>query len=475
MPTTAELLAALPADDPNEPRAESIRPDELARMFQALGDRPVPTSAWRRVSSLSGLSSKLFLAYVAYWIRSWYKPTDAAEKDLLETNLRSALRTLETMSYLRGAVAKVGQLMASLPELVPDGFTETLESLHFQAPPMHYALIREQLLSELGDPEEIFAEFDETAIAAASIGQVHRARLKTGEVVAVKVQYPGIARSIRSDLRALKTAMRPFLFREDWKAVEAIFDEIRSGLELETDYVNEAKNLADVRQLFADNEEVVVPKVYEEYSTGRVLTMEFLEGQTLDEFLLTDPSQEQRDHYGGLISGAIFETYCERMLYNDAHPGNFIFLPDGRLGFIDFGNLRRYNDEEWQFQLDVAKVRYESPEEIRYVCQRSLMMSGEDAQKHSKALDLCVYGLELMNEPLIKEGKFDYGDPSYMRRMAAWITDMSKEKWVRQLPYNIFSHRLNFQLPTLMFQLKAQLDIPRVLVEDSGRMSAGPN
>ena len=239
MPTAAELLAALPAED------DKARPNdaaELERIFRALADRPVPTGQLSRFVSLSGLSTKLGLAYLAYWIRSWYLPKDLRERELLDTHLRSALNTLETMGYLRGAVSKLGQLLTCFPESIPDEFVDTLSNLQFQAPPMHYALIREQLLAELGDPEDIFERFDEQAIAAASIGQVHRARLKTGEEVAVKIQYPGIARTIRSDLRNLKSMMRPFLYNENWRAIEALFEEMRVGLDSETDYEREAQN-----------------------------------------------------------------------------------------------------------------------------------------------------------------------------------------------------------------------------------------
>jgi predicted unusual protein kinase regulating ubiquinone biosynthesis (AarF/ABC1/UbiB family) len=97
----------------------------------------------------------LGLAYLAYWIRSWYLPKDQRERELLDTHLRSALNTLETMGYLRGAVSKLGQLLTCFPESIPDEFVDTLSNLQFQAPPMHYALIREQLLEELGDPEEL--------------------------------------------------------------------------------------------------------------------------------------------------------------------------------------------------------------------------------------------------------------------------------------------------------------------------------
>ncbi len=461
MPTAAELLAALPAEDD---KARLCDPTELEGIFRALADRPTPTGQLSRFVSLSGLSSKLALAYLAYWVRSWYLPQEARESELLDTHLRSALDTLETMGYLRGAVSKLGQLLTCFPESIPDEFVGTLSNLQFQAPPMHYALIREQLIEELGDPEDVFEHFDEQAIAAASIGQVHRARLKTGEEVAVKVQYPGIARTIRSDLRNLKSMMRPFLFNENWRAVEGLFEELRVGLESETDYEREAKNQSEIGRMFDGDERVVVPRVYDEYSTGRVLTMDFLEGQSFEAFLATDPSQETRDDYGALISRAVYRPYRRRVLYTDSHPGNFLFMDDGRLGFIDFGNVRRFTDEEWEFHWAVHELRFSDDEQaIRKLCAESAMMTEQEQARRPEVVDLIVEWLDHFNEPLIYEGKFDYANPEYQRRGAELLGKAMKVNWVRQKPQNVFAHRLNFQIPALLFRLRSRVNVPELL------------
>lgn len=460
MPTAAELLAALPAD---QSEATPNHQAELETILNRLADKPVPPGAFQRFCSLSGLSAKLGIGYAAYLLRSLYQPKEAREKDLVETSLRGAVHTLETMSYLRGAVSKVGQLMSSLPHIVPDEFIDALSELHFNAPPMHYALIREQLLNELGEPSDIFSDFDEQAIAAASIGQVHKARLKSGEDVAVKIQYPGIARSIRSDLRNLKTVMRPVLFNDNWRAFTDLLDEIRSGLEYEADYEHEAQNLLDVRKLFVDDEDIYVPNVFAEYSTQRVLTMEFVAGKTLDEYLATNPSQAERNRYGTQISKALFRCYGNNLLYTDPHPGNFIFMDDGRLGFIDFGNIRRCNEEEWDFIQEASRTRFGDDETMRATCKRSLMMTDEEARKRPEVLDLIVEMLRFHNEPIIYEGEFDYGDPKYLQQGAEILARCSKMKWVRQRKQNVFAHRLNFLLPALLFRLKSCVNVPEML------------
>src|SRR5262249_7726154 len=150
---------------------------------------------------------------------------------------QTAARLLDAMGYLRGAVMKVGQTLANFPDIAPREFVATLQQLHFDAPPMHWSLLREMVHGELGDdPENLFASFEHRAFAAASLGQVHRARLKTGEEVAVKIQYPGIARTIREDFRNFFLFLLPGRLGKDWESTKDQFDDLRARMEQETDY-----------------------------------------------------------------------------------------------------------------------------------------------------------------------------------------------------------------------------------------------
>ncbi len=183
MPTTAELLAALPPDV-KEPR--SIDEKEFERIFDAMAGRSMPTGSLSRFCSLGSLSAKLGIAYTAYWVRSWYRPKQAQEKDLFETNMRAAINTLETMSYLRGAIAKAGQLVTCFPESIPKGFVDTLRYLQFQAPPMHFALIREQLRSHQGF--EVKTEGDGFMVAFQSARQAIHCAIATQRAFAERLQ-----------------------------------------------------------------------------------------------------------------------------------------------------------------------------------------------------------------------------------------------------------------------------------------------
>src|SRR5690349_19206267 len=207
MPSVAELVAALP----EMPEAiDEASAGKLPELLDAWSQRPVPVGRFRRLGMLGTLQAKIAAAYLFYWLRGWFKNADENKRLLAETHWRTAVRLLDSMSYMRGAAMKVGQTLASFPNVAPSQVADTLAQLHFEAPAMHWSLLKEMVTNELGDdPENLFASFDKRAFAAASLGQVHAAKLKSGEEVAVKIQYPGIARTIREDMSNLLLFMLP--------------------------------------------------------------------------------------------------------------------------------------------------------------------------------------------------------------------------------------------------------------------------
>ena len=279
--STNELVAALPIDL-DEPGASD--PQSLEKLLGSLSRLPVPVSRLTRFWVLGSMQAKIAVAYLAYWIRSGYTTREEKERLLNEAHLKAALQLLGGMGYLRGAIMKVGQVIASYPNVAPQEFADVLARLQFEAPPMHFSLLREFVRGELGrDPEELFDEFETTAFAAASLGQVHRARLKdSGRLVAVKIQYPNIGRTIRDDFRSMKAAAFPMRLTSNWDNFLAQGEDIERMLNLESDYEREADNLRIARQLFTEDDGMVVPEVIPELSTKRVLTMEYLEGVHLD-------------------------------------------------------------------------------------------------------------------------------------------------------------------------------------------------
>src|SRR5580692_7495157 len=285
----SELLAALPEDDLSSVENADWARVQLQEILLDLAQRPVPTGSLHRLWTLSELSAQTALAYLAWWIRQWFSDAELSKRRQMETNLRVALKLFHRLGYLRGAMTKLGQAAGNLPLLFPEQVADTLDRLHFDSPPMHYALIREVVRNEFGKPaEDVFLDFDKEAFAAASLGQVHRARLKSGEPVAVKIQYPGIARTIDADFRNLSALALPLRLGKAWESQKAQFEEIRRMLNQEVDYLQEAESQRLGGELFRPEDGIVVPRVYPEYSGKRVLTTDYIEGLHLADYLATN-------------------------------------------------------------------------------------------------------------------------------------------------------------------------------------------
>jgi predicted unusual protein kinase regulating ubiquinone biosynthesis (AarF/ABC1/UbiB family) len=468
-PKLAELVAALPDLEADEGSAPQ---DPLRAALADLG-RPGPEGALRRLWALGGLQAQVALAYLLYWVRSWSLDAERRDRELAEAHLRAAIKMLRTMGYLRGAAMKLGQALANFPDILPDQIVATLERLQFEAPPMHFALLREQVREELGRaPEEAFATFDPRAFAAASLGQVHRATLKTGQDVAVKIQYPAMGRSIRSDFRNLSALLSPLRLGRGWEPVKVQLEEISRVIEQETDYQREAEWQRQARSLFHEDDPILVPQVHGEFSTRRVLTMEYLDGVHIRAFLAGNPPQERRDRFGELIfqSGCRLH-YAGRLLYADPHPGNYLFRSDGRLGLLDFGCVRPYSDREWECcRLCDLAIRGGHDDVVR-----ALRSSLGLAEAESTDAELLTRNLEYgrwMWRPYWHDGPFDFGDPAYLRegldRFAALGRARITSPW---LPMNAFIARWNFGTVAMLYRLRARVDVRSIYLRE--RLAAG--
>lgn len=455
----AELIAALP-----EEIDERDSPAGLADAVSRASLRPVPVGRFRRMTALGTLQAKIGAAYLFRWLRGWFNSADENQRLLAETHWRTALRLLDSMGYLRGAVMKVGQTLANFPDIAPREFVETLEQLHASAPPMHWSLLREMVHAELGDdPEHIFAEFDKRAFAAASFGQVHRARLKTGEDVAVKIQYPGIARTIEADFRNLFLFLLPARLTRDWESTKDQFEDLRQRLTQETDYELEATYLKRARALFREEDGIVLPQVYPRFCTSRILTMERLEGIHLSEFIARNPSQAERNEVGRKVLVAWYRLmYAGRMLYVDFHSGNFLVLPDGRLGVLDFGFMLPIEGEEWELHRKIDRPLTTGKREDRLAALKDWSDIRDDEPDRLRLTEefaeWCWMGRH-------EEKEIDFADEAEFRRGIDLFTEMVRKRYSRARPNTPSIARCQFAWRAILFQLKARLDV-RSLAEE---------
>lgn len=452
-----ELLNALPQDTA-ESEAELPR-EELERIFADLAMRRPPTTSLHRMWTIGELSVQVALAYGAQTVRGWFADAEERERHRMEANLRIGLKIFHRLGYLRGALMKAGQMVGSLPHVAPAQIVDTLDRLRFDAPPMHYSLIREVIENDLGrSPEEMFQSFEKEAFAAASIGQVHRATLKSGEQVAVKIQYPGIARTIDADLRSLATLLPPLRYIAGDGAGER-FDQIRRMMKQEADYELEAESLRFARSIFADRDDIVLPKVYPEYSGSRVLTMEYLPGLHVGDFLADNPSQDLCDAFGAKICFSWYRMHAEKMNYADPHSGNYLFMNDGRLGLIDFGCMQHFRDIEYQPLSQTARMATGGMAVVREV----LLTNGasEEEMADEAFLEICVESSRFIAEPVLHGGPFDYGDPIHLKRRLEWNLRICDNKSVIRngSPFWMYYHRSDLALYALLYRLGARVDL----------------
>ena len=462
--TDTGLLDLLSKDRTTDPARE-----RLEELLTRIVVKKVPVSSFSRIWILGSLQAKVALAYLACWLRSRFADTDKRQRLKNEAHLTAALQLFGTMGYLRGAVMKLGQMLANLPETVPEEFAEVLSALHFEAPPMHYALIREVFLDEFGkEPEEIFASFDRRAFAAASLGQVHRARLHSGEEVAVKIQYPNIAQTIKADLRNLRLLLQPMCMTDDWQNLLDKLADIEQMLLMETDYRQEARFATKARGCFTPGDGIHVPKVYGEYSTSRVLTTEYLRGRHLNEFLASAPDQERRDHFTDLMTVATMRLlYREHWLLADPNPGNYIFMDDGRLGMIDFGCTRALSDGEWAFQLEIEKALLDRDEAEmnRLIARACLYRSPEEMG--AEQLETVGRGIRWQLEPWLTEGLFDFGDREFFRRGIDSFVEITRKRYTRGMPLHLWSTRFILGARAIVYRLQGRCDFKKIYARES--------
>jgi predicted unusual protein kinase regulating ubiquinone biosynthesis (AarF/ABC1/UbiB family) len=277
------------------------------------------------------------------------RPQQTPEQARQEHDAELGRIVFAAVNQLKGTALKASQLLSMELGLLPQAMRQELARAQYQVTPLNRAIVLKVIRQEFGrHPFELFDSFNTQAFAAASLGQVHAATLRGGEALAVKLQYPGIDATVKSDMSMLRALLRAFARGStrlpEPKIIDQLMREIEEKLAEELDYLHEAQSLL----WFANHltlPYLQIPRPVSQYCSRHVLTMQRLDGAHLDAWLVGQPTQPQRDHYGQLL----FDTFMHcvfklRRVQADPHPGNFLFMPEGQLGLLDFGCTRSLSD-----------------------------------------------------------------------------------------------------------------------------------
>jgi predicted unusual protein kinase regulating ubiquinone biosynthesis (AarF/ABC1/UbiB family) len=303
-------------------------------------------SRFGRGAALSRLALRIGGRYLARSPQLLFASVERRTELRHDLALRSAEEVAEELGYMKGVLMKLGQMASYVDEDMPATFRAAMGRLQHNAPPMSPELASSVIVDELGGaPERVFARWDALPFAAASIGQVHRAITKDGRAVAVKVQYPGIARSITSDLRNVALLRRIVAAAFPGMDTQSLIAELGERLQEEVDYRLEADNQELFAQYFEGHPVIHVPHVVRDLSTARVLTSELVSGERFEKVLQWD--QHERNMAAETINRFVSRSLYRLHAFNgDPHPGNYLFHGRGRVSFLDFGLTKHFNDDD---------------------------------------------------------------------------------------------------------------------------------
>ncbi len=406
-------------------------------------DKPLTRGRARRAIKIGGLASQVGSSYLWNSLRRPFLNATARERELLDTHIRNARRIVASSQQLRGAFMKLIQMLSMRSDLLPAEAVDILKATRSSVPPMDFATIAEQVRRELGHrPEQLFAYFEPEAFAAASLGQVHRARLRNGDEVAVKIQYQGVADAVEQDLGNVKLLLRTFqaiagdVMRQKIDT-RTVYRELEERLREELDYVNEARNIAEFRRLLADDKEVMIPRVIERLSSRRVLTMTYLDGYWLSDIMSPAVDEELRRWVARKYYRLVWRQILELgVLHTDPHPGNYLVTHHPRLGILDFGSIRRYSEPLRQGSLTLARGLLGRDDKL--IASAMVKLGYLDRDRDPAPM---VKVIHILFEPLLVDRVYDPNAYDSIGKMAEVGEIALKHKLYKSPPHSVFTIR----------------------------------
>ncbi|MNK58780.1 putative protein kinase UbiB [compost metagenome] len=420
--------------------------------------KSIPTTKVERSAKFVKTGIQIGGNYIKHYSKKLFNP----EMDREQLNEDNATDIYKSLSELKGSALKIAQMLSMDKNILPKSYVDKFTQSQYNAPPLSGPLIVRTFTKNFGKtPENIFDSFNLTSSNAASIGQVHQATLN-GKKLAVKIQYPGVGDSISSDLKLVK----PFAFRllgMSERELNVYIKEVEERLLEETDYELEVKRSIEFSEACKNLNHVVFPKYYPEFSGKRIITMDWIEGLHLKEFLKTNPSQALRNKIGqALWDFYNFQQHELRAVHADPHPGNFMITPDENLGVIDFGCIKEMPDDFYYpfFSLISTDVFNDKNRTIEAFRQLEMIHADDTAAQiefyHKSYSEM----IKLFAKPYTS-AVFDFSKPDFFDQLYIYgekISKMPEFKQARGVKHFIYVNRTNFGLYQILHELQATVN-----------------
>ncbi|MGS2726582.1 ABC1 kinase family protein [Psychroserpens sp. BH13MA-6] len=420
----------------------------------------IPVSKIQRATKLVSTGAKVGVNYLKYYGDKLTKSEIEAKERLNQNN---ADDIYDGLKQLKGSALKVAQMLSMEKSILPQAYVEKFSLAQFSVPPLSPPLVVKTFKTYFGKhPNEIYDTFNATSVNAASIGQVHIAE-KDGKKLAVKIQYPGVAESIASDLAMVKPIAMS-MFNIKGKDSDKYFKEVENKLIEETNYILEIAQSQEIASKCAHIPNLVFPKYYSDLSSERIITMDYMKGEHLSEFTAHNTNQELADTIGqALWDFYMYQIHTLKKVHADPHPGNFLISEEGQLIALDFGCMKTIPDTFYEPYFELAKK--ENINNCEYFSKKlyelEILKSDDSPQEITFFTDMFHEMLSLFTQPFHAES-FDFSDAEFFGKIAELGERYSKNTELRKMNGNrgskhfIYINRTFFGLYNLMFDLKAK-------------------
>jgi predicted unusual protein kinase regulating ubiquinone biosynthesis (AarF/ABC1/UbiB family) len=420
----------------------------------------IPTSKIQRATKLVSTGAKVGVNYIKYYGDKMVRTEEDAKARL---NKNNATDIYDGLKQLKGSALKVAQMLSMEKSILPQAYVEKFSLAQFSVPPLSPPLVIKTFKKYFGKhPNHIFDTFNATSVNAASIGQVHLAE-KDGKKLAVKIQYPGVAESIASDLAMVKPVAMS-MFNIKGKDSDKYFKEVENKLVEETNYILEIAQSKEIAKACSHISNLLFPNYYENLSSERIITMDYMVGEHLSEFTAYNQDQEKANKLGqALWDFYMYQIHNLKKVHADPHPGNFLVSKKGELIALDFGCMKTIPMAFYTPYFELAKK--ENIKNKAYFTDKLYeleILRNDDNQAELEFFTAMFHDmLSLFTQPF-HEDTFDFSDGEFFGKIAklgerySKSTDLKKMNGNRGSKHFIYINRTFFGLYNLMFDLKAQ-------------------